>query len=120
MPHHRALVVAAALLTLPALSGCLVTSSNASSYSGNRVDPAAESGVVLHRTTVDQAISQLGTPSSRSTNDQGEEVLTWRWTRRAASSGRVFLILGRSSQTTEDHALHITFREGVAVRRWRD
>lgn len=111
-----ALAAASALLALP---GCLVTSSSATAYSGNRVEPAAEAGVTLHRTSPEETIAMLGEPTARTVNDDGEEVLTWRWTRKSASSGRVFLLFGGSSNTTQDHALHIAFKDGVAVRKWR-
>lgn len=118
--HRTTLAIALAAATLAALPGCLVTSSSSSSFSGNRVDPGAESQVVLFQTTPDQAATILGEPTTRVTNDAGEEVLTWRWTRQAASSGSVFLIFGGSSNTTSEHALNIAFRDSVAVRRWRE
>lgn len=116
---HRTLLAFAAASALLALPGCLVTSSSATAYSGNRVEPAAEAGVTLHRTTVDQTVAMLGEPTSRTGGDDGEEILTWEWTRKSASSGRVFLLFGGSSKTTQDHALHIAFKDGVAVRKWR-
>ncbi len=120
MPRSRpAVTLALALTTLAVLPGCLVTSRNSSSFSGNRVDPGEESQVVLFQTSPDQAAAILGEPTTRAHNDAGEEVLTWRWTRQAESSGSVFLIFGGSSSTTQEHALNIAFREGVAVRRWR-
>lgn len=120
MPRSRpAVTLALALTTLAVLPGCLITSSSSSSFSGNRVDPGAESQVVLFQTGPDQAATILGEPTTRVTNDAGEEVLTWRWTRQSSSSGSVFLIFGGSSNTTQEHALNIAFRDGVAVRRWR-
>lgn len=108
-------LAAAALLALP---GCLVTSSSASKYSGNRVDPNADRGVTLHQTTPAETVAMLGEPTGRVTEGD-EEVLTWRWTHKSASSGSVFLIFGGSSSTTQEHALSIAFRDGVAVRKWR-
>lgn len=108
-----------AAFALTALPGCLVTSHQATSYSGNRVEPGAERAVLLNRTTVHEAIATLGEPSDRVTGDNGEETLTWRWTRTHSSDGSVFLVFGGSRSSTESHALHITFRDGVAVRKWR-
>lgn len=120
MPRsHRIAAAASAALILAALPGCLVTSDSSSSFSGNRVDPGAESRVVLFQTTPDEAVTMLGEPTARATNDTGEEVLTWRWTRQSSSSGSVFLIFSGSSDTTQQHTLNIAFRDGVAVRRWR-
>lgn len=119
MPTRATLAAAAlAASTLLAMPGCLVTSSSASKYSGNRVEPNADRAVTLHQTTPAETIAMLGEPTGRVT-EADEEVLTWRWTHESASSGSVFLILGKSSSTTQDHALSIAFRDGVAVRKWR-
>lgn len=111
------LLAAAALLTLP---GCLVTSSNASSYSGNRVEPGADASIVLLRTTPDEAVAALGEPSTRSVRDDGDESMTWRWTKRESSRGSVFLIFGGSNRTTQDYSLTVNFRNGVAINKSRN
>ena len=120
MPRTTILAAALAASTLAASTGCLVTSNNSSSYSGNRVEPGDERLVTLHKTTPDQAAEILGEPTTRSMNDKGEEVLTWTWTKRSQSSGSVFLIFGGSSGTTDEHSRHLAFRDGVAVRKWRN
>lgn len=115
--RHAATVLAAVALT--ALPGCLVTSSSATSYTGARVEPSQVGAIVLHRTTPEEAIAALGEPTERTATPDGDEVLTWRWTRESASSGAVFLIFGGSNKTVHRQAFHITFRDGVAVRKWR-
>ncbi len=120
MPRTAILAAALAASTLTALPGCLVTSNSSSSYSGNRVEPGDERQVLLRQTTTDEAVDNLGEPTTRWTNDRGEEVLTWTWTKRSQSSGSVFLIFGGSSDTTHEHSLNIAFRDGVAARKWRD
>lgn len=121
MPRRTIAALVATTLAasaLLALSGCLVTSSSASKYSGNRVEPNADRAVTLYETTPAETIAMLGEPTGRVTEGD-EEVLTWRWTHKSASSGSVFLIFGGSSSTTQDHALSIAFRDGVAIRKWR-
>lgn len=110
---------AIAALCLLALPGCLITSNNATSYTGNRVEPGADAGIQLHHTTPEEAVAILGVPTSRVAGDDGE-TLTWRWTRSKSSEGRVFLIFGGASHTTQDHGFHIAFENGVATRKWRD
>lgn len=112
-----ATLAGAALLTLP---GCLVTSSSASSYSGNRVEPGAESAIVLHRTTPDEAVATLGEPSAHAVTEDGLETMTWRWTKRESSRGSVFLIFGGSSKSTRDYNLTVRFRNGVAINKSRN
>jgi hypothetical protein len=119
MPTRSTAVLAgSALAILVTMPGCLVTSSSESAYSGNRVEPNADRAVTLHETSSAETIAMLGEPTDRVTEGD-EEVLSWRWTARRASSGSVFLIFGGSSETTQDHALSIAFRDGVAVRKWR-
>lgn len=110
---------ALAATTLAASTGCLVTSSSSSNFSGERVTPGADRSVVLGESTPDQAIAVLGEPTTR-VGEPGNETLTWRWTERTKSSGTVFLVFGGSSNSTHERALHIAFEDGVAVRRWRD
>jgi hypothetical protein len=119
-PAPALILAGAALTTLAVLPGCLVTSESSESYTGNRVEPGEAQRVRPGRTTVDQAVAILGEPSESAVAANGEEILTWRWTKRAASSGSVFLIFSGSSNKTEDHALHVAFRDGVAVRKWRE
>lgn len=112
---------AATLIVVSMLTstGCLVTSTNSSSYSGDRIEPGSDREVVLGQTTPDQAIAILGEPTTR-VGEGINETLTWRWTERTQSSGAVFLIFGGSSDSTHKKALHIAFENGVAVKRWRD
>ncbi|MEM9372913.1 MAG: hypothetical protein AAGA55_04645 [Planctomycetota bacterium] len=121
-PTHKTTKLAAfslAAVTLVSATGCLVTSSSSSRYSGERVTPGADRAIVLGESTPDQAIAALGDPSSR-VGEPGDETLTWRWTERTKSSGSVFLVFGGSSDSTHERALHIAFEDGVATRRWRD
>lgn len=119
---RRTTPAALAALTLAALAmpGCLVTSNSSSSYSGDRVEPGSERQVVLHKSSPDDAVAILGEPTTRSTLDDGEQVLTWTWTHHTKSSGSVFLVFGGSSDTTHERSLHIGFRDGLAVRKWRN
>lgn len=114
-------LLAASTLVLP---GCLVTSSNATSYSGNHIEPGADRSVVLGQTTTAGAVQILGEPTSRTDveviNGTTYETLTWRWSKRTQSSGSVFLIFGGSSDTTRESALHIEFVDGVASKKRRD
>ncbi len=123
MPRSHALarsaVLALALTAVPAATGCLITSSSSSKFSGERVSPGADRAVVLGQSTPDQAIAALGEPTSR-VGEPGNETLTWRWTERTKSRGSVFLVFGGASSTTHDRAVHIAFEDGVAARRWRD
>jgi len=117
---RRTLTAAIAAATLLALPGCLVTSSTSSSYSGNRVEPGADSSIVLLRTTPDEAVATLGEPSDRGINSEGLETMTWRWTKRESSRGSVFLIFGGSNRTTQDYSLTVNFRNGVAIHKSRN
>lgn len=117
--HRTIAALTLSTLTLAGMTGCLVTSSNSSSFTGDRVSPGADRGIVLGQSTPDQAIATLGEPTNR-VGDPANETLTWRWTERSQSSGSVFLIFGGSSNSTHERALHVAFEDGIAARRWRE
>lgn len=117
---HRTTLLAAAAAALLTLPGCLIVSDRDTDISGAYVDNAAASKVVLHKTSPDQAIEYLGEPTERVTNDRGEDVLTWRWTKRTEDEGALFLVFAGETTKTETQSLSIAFRDGVAVRKSRN
>jgi len=116
---HKPAAFALLAVSLATTTGCLVTSSSSSRYSGDRVEPGTDRDIVLGQSSPDQAIAILGEPTSRSGEDN-KETFSWRWTERTKSRGSVFLIFGGSSESTHERALHVAFEDGVATRRWRD
>ncbi len=116
----KPLIIAAAAAWLIALPGCLVTSSKEQSYTGAYVSPSDARHVVTGRSTMDQVEQRLGTPSSTLANDDGTETWTWDWTKRRKKSGSVFLIASGSKDETTESSLHVQFKDGVAIRKWRD
>ncbi len=116
----KRLFLATAAASLIVLPGCLVTSSKEQSYTGAYVSPSDARHVVTGRSTTAEVEERLGTPSSIIANDDGTETWTWDWTKRRKKSGSVFLIAAGSKDETTESSLHVQFKDGVAIRKWRD
>jgi outer membrane protein assembly factor BamE (lipoprotein component of BamABCDE complex) len=102
------------------MSGCLISSAKSSKISGAYVAPGAVSSVVLNETTRTEVEQILGQPSTRTTNDDGTETWSWSWTKTKGDGGTVFLLFAGASKETIDQTVRIKFRDGIAIRKWRD
>lgn len=125
MNHMNRTVITAAssalLLLVPmTMSGCLIASSKDSHISGAYVQPGAVSQVKINSTTTTQVEELLGLPSTTSSNDDGTETWTWKWTKRTEDDGAVFLIFAGDNDKTVHESVHIKFADGVAIKKWRD
>jgi hypothetical protein len=110
----------AAMLAMPAaMSGCLIHRSRQISYSGTRVENADLSRVRLNESTEADVERLLGTPTEKSESGEGSEVWTWRWRTTTSGQGQVFLLFNGSKTRVVEDAVHVFFRDGVAVDKWR-
>ncbi|MFG0246699.1 MAG: hypothetical protein ACF8MF_11695 [Phycisphaerales bacterium JB052] len=114
-----ALAVAAALAPMT-MSGCLVSSSNNSTIRGAYIQPNTVSKVRLNQTTMTEVEEMMGQPSNTTVNDDGTETWTWNWSKTTDGSGTVFLIFAGNSEKTVHESVHVKFRDGVAIKKWRD
>ncbi len=121
MPRTPVALPIAALLLVPlTMSGCLISSSRSSHIEGAYVHPSAVSQIELHESTKADVEQILGQPSYKKTADDTSETWTWNWTQSEGSSGSVLLIFGGSSEKTITESVHVQFKDGVAVKKWRD
>ena len=119
--NRTKIVLAAALLTVPmTMSGCLVSSARANKISGAYVQPSAVSQVRIDETTQGEVEEILGQPSHRHENDDGTATWTWNWTETKGESGTVFLVFAGSSKKSVSESVHIQFRDGIVIKKWRD
>ena len=115
------IVLAAAVSALPlGMSGCLISSAKSSQITGAYVAPNAVSSVVLNETTQTEVEEIMGQPSTRTVNDDGTETWTWNWTKTKGDGGTVFLVFAGASKETIDQSVRIKFRDGIAIKKWRD
>jgi outer membrane protein assembly factor BamE (lipoprotein component of BamABCDE complex) len=124
MPRARTaatVLATAALMTLPlTMSGCLIASSKESSIHGAYVQPGTVSKVKLNQTSMTEVEELMGQPSSSTLNDDGTETWTWNWHKTTEDSGAVFLIFAGDSEKTVHESVHVKFKDGVVVKKWRD
>ncbi|MGJ8637227.1 MAG: hypothetical protein ACSHX5_10315 [Phycisphaerales bacterium] len=117
----RISTVSAVLLASPALlGGCLVSQNKSTRISGAYVQPSELSRVKTFSSTQDDVLNILSEPSSRKAHDDGTETWSWNWSRSEKGSGSLFLIFAGSSDKQIDESAHITFDQGVAIKKWRD
>jgi outer membrane protein assembly factor BamE (lipoprotein component of BamABCDE complex) len=114
------LILAAAAASLVAVPGCLVHSSKHQSITGAYVASNDARHVVVGRSTANEVEARLGTPSSVVTEDDGTEIWNWKWTKQQRKSGSVFLLASGHKEETTNESLYVQFRDGVALRKWRD
>lgn len=118
--HATLALLSIGLLSMPAtMTGCLVHRSKHVSYTGTPVEHSDLSRVRIHQTTTGDVQTLLGPPTATSANDDGTEVWTWRWRKTTEGQGRVFLLFAGEKSKSEDEAVHIRFKNGVAVDKWR-
>ncbi|MEX0875969.1 MAG: hypothetical protein WD114_00795 [Phycisphaerales bacterium] len=110
-----------ALLALPlAIPGCLISSNKSTRIDGAYVHPGTVTQIRLHQTTAAETEEIMGAPSFKNTHDDGAETWTWNWTESKDSSGSLFLVFGGSSEKTVTESVHVQFKNGVVVKKWRD
>lgn len=113
-------LASAALIACPlAMSGCLVSRSKEVSYSGAPIEYGELSRVRINQSTTTDVENLLGPPTTTATNGDGTETWTWRWRKTTEGEGRVFLLFAGEKSMSEDKAVHIKFRDGIAVNKWR-
>ncbi|MBL4591853.1 MAG: hypothetical protein JKY96_07830 [Phycisphaerales bacterium] len=122
MNRQLSLAVSAAAITIIPLtmSGCLIYSAKSSKTTGAYAAPIAVSQIVINQSTQTEVEEILGQPSSTTANDDGTETWTWNWTDTKGEGSRVFLLFAGNSKETIDQSVHIKFRDGVAIKKWRD
>lgn len=114
------LAALASLAALAALPGCLINSNNATAYTGNYVDNASLAQIAVRETTPPQAEAVLGPPTSKDTLDDGSEHWKWSYTKTTAGHGSLFLVLNANDTHRVEQTVNILFKDGVAIRKWRD
>lgn len=119
-PINRTVLTVPVLLSLVPLQGCLLSASRESEIRGAYVAPTAAMRVRLNATTTHEAEDLLGLPSSVTDNDDGSETWSWTWSKQTDSKGTVFILFSGRNESTVHESVHITFRDGVAVKKWRD
>lgn len=124
MPRTHTIAALAACLLVPlsmtTMTGCLIASSKDSSIRGAYVQPNTVSKVKLNQTTMTEVEELMGQPSSSTLNDDGSETWTWNWSKTTDDSGAVFLIFAGSNEKTVHESVHVKFKDGVVVKKWRD
>jgi outer membrane protein assembly factor BamE (lipoprotein component of BamABCDE complex) len=106
-------------LVLAALPGCLVSSTNHDSVSGNYVPENTFDRIKPGETKSSWVKATLGEPSTRESVDGGNEVWKYSYTEVHEGSGAIFLIFGGSDRKEKQRNAYVEFKDGVVTNKWR-
>ena len=114
-----ATILAAATLTT--LQGCLVTSGTTTRLEGQFVGSGTFNQIEPKVTTDKWLLATMGEPTSRTTiDDDGTQLWAWRYSRRVASRGGVFLIARTASDKQSQGGVFVELKDGIVQKTWRD
>lgn len=102
------------------LSGCLVSGQSHQSTTGSYVGPSTFNQIEAGNTRQDWVLATLGTPTSKTTLEDGSEIWKWAYTKTKSGSGSVFLLYHGSDDSTSPGATFVHLKDGVVIKAWRD
>src|SRR5687768_9029881 len=103
-------------VSLSVLPGCLISSHSNTSYSGHDISPKTLAQIEPGTTKQDFVVATLGTPTTKTTLDDGSEVWKYEYRKRTSSSGSVFLLLNTGNQTEKEGAVYVILRDGMVQK----
>ena len=114
MKHLSALIVLCV-----ALCGCLVSSSNRETISGNYVAPATFDQIESGKTSAAWVKATLGEPTSVTGANDGTEIWKYNYTERKEGSGAIFLIFGGHNVKEKSRTAFVELKDGIVTKKWR-
>ncbi|MEO0629147.1 MAG: hypothetical protein AAFY46_00280 [Planctomycetota bacterium] len=121
MPTNRFAIAAAAaaVLSVPLLSGCIYGSSS-SQESGTRVGAKTFGRIIPGETTDRWVLATLGEPNRHTTYEDGRELWVYTYRKDEKSKGTFLLVIGGSDKSTTREATYIEFEDGIVTEAWRE
>jgi outer membrane protein assembly factor BamE (lipoprotein component of BamABCDE complex) len=115
-------VIAAFAISVPLLSGCLVTSQSRIDETGVRISAQTLEQVEPGRTTESWLLSTLGHPTSVSRVEDYDDLKLLRYTyiQQRTDKGAVFLLFGGSTQRRESTTTYFEVTDGIVTRHWTE
>jgi outer membrane protein assembly factor BamE (lipoprotein component of BamABCDE complex) len=107
------------LLAIVFVPGCLVSSTNHESVSGNYVPEDTFDRIKKGETTSGWVKATLGEPSSKDKIENGNEVWKYSYTEVKEGSGAIFLIFGGTDKKEKQRNAYVEFHDGVVSNKWR-
>ncbi len=120
--HERWFRVGASLAMAAAvgcLSGCLVSSSSYTDYSGSYVSYAELSQLKKGESTEQFVLATLGPPTGKTVESDGSSIWEYSWNEVKERETAVFLVLATESSSRREGAAFVEIRDGIVVDYWR-
>jgi outer membrane protein assembly factor BamE (lipoprotein component of BamABCDE complex) len=106
------------LLSVLLLAGCLVSSTNHQSVSGNFVPENTFDRIKPGETSSSWVQATLGDPSTKEKADD-TDVWKYSYTEVKEGSGAIFLIFGGSDKKERQRTAYVEFKDGIVKSKWR-
>lgn len=105
-----------ALVSLAVLvPGCLIGSDSRTVRTGEYVSPE-DLGKIVPGTPAEEVVELLGEPTRMTTREDGTEIWKWVYREEVTSTGSVFLLFSKTTETVNTKEVRIEFRNGVVGR----
>jgi predicted small secreted protein len=111
-----AVVLAATLLA----GGCVFGGHKDVHQTGQFVSGETIATIEPGVTKTDWVLATLGQPSAKTTLADGQELWSWRGSRRVESSGYVLFVFGGRDRTYTESTTYVRLKDGVVNKVWRD
>ncbi len=115
----HSLVCCALVASVGALSGCLISSHSAESFTGTKVSDATFNQIEPGVTTEKWIRGTLGEPTLKTKLEDGSDLWKWQYSKVKSSGGAILFVFGGSSTSTTAGAAYVQMKDGIVTKRWR-
>lgn len=109
-------LLASLVVTSVLLAGCVVSDSDVH-YTGIADENLKQ--VQCGKTTRDQLVAKFGEPSEQRVTDEGNEILSYKCTRKQDNSLVVFPIVIVDDKKETEHTVSFELKDGIVQRYWK-
>ena len=114
------MVIAMLSSALLVSAGCLVTANSNTQTSGRPIIKSLASHIEVGKTTKEDALTLLGQPTSESKNDNGMEVLRYRYSETKTNNSVFIFLWACSSEDKKSDEVVLVFKNDILQSYSRD
>ncbi len=119
MRHSTRTAAVALTLVAAALPGCLISSENHVSYTGDYVPSDKLGQITIGESTPAFTTAILGEPTSKTDLEDGTSIWRWDYVERRSGEGAVLLVFAGENSSEVARSTYVQFENGVASKKWQ-